>query len=85
MLDPTINSDTTTTDGTTTMNNTNLDDNMITNYNTTLQSYQQQSNFISLHYVMRGAFGNENCQHDYDSSDNHKYDDEVFVMRIVRR
>ena len=52
-------SDTTATDGTTTMNNTNMDDNTTTNYSTTLQSYQQQSNFISLHYAMHGAFGNE--------------------------
>ena len=53
-----------------------MDDNTTTNYNTTLQGYQQQSNFISLHYAMRGAFGNENSQYEYDSSDNEEHDDE---------
>ena len=81
MLDTTTTtSDTTSTDGTTTVNNTNIVDNTTTNYNKKLHSYQQQSNFISLHYAMNGAFGNEQSQYEYDSSDNDENDDKEEMM-----
>mmetsp|Transcript_802 Transcript_802/g.844 ORF Transcript_802/g.844 Transcript_802/m.844 type:complete len:136 (+) Transcript_802:1-408(+) len=80
MVDTTTTSDTTSTDGTTTVNNTTIVDNTTTNYNEKLHSYQQQSNFISLHYAMHGAFGNEQSQYEYDSSDNDENDDEEEMM-----